>query len=233
MTLAASAPPAAPRNRRRSHPHVYWLLVVSALFAVIAFLLTKRAIPVHPPIAIDSAPPYTRTQVALKGGEYTLQSVFDDLAKQSNVRIRPLWSAPDHGFRPEARISLPSQACTVAAAMSAVAAQFSTRVQVDYEADGIVLGLSDQLLVPARASVVVYPIRDLLSVDAWAFSIPTREARIEELTRLIEHVVQPDAWRENGGIVGTITPINDRFVISATPAMHYQIERLLDGIRQR
>jgi hypothetical protein len=60
---------------------------------------------------------------------------------------------------------------------------------------------------------------------------PRAEA-VETLTHLIFDNVAPDAWRDAGGTIGSIREVDGRFVITATPAMHEDVVRLLELLRK-
>ena len=56
--------------------------------------------------------------------------------------------------------------------------------------------------------------------------------RLESLKEVIINTVNPDAWRDAGGTVGSISTFKSKFVIIATPKMHEQIEALLTLLRE-
>ncbi len=55
---------------------------------------------------------------------------------------------------------------------------------------------------------------------------------ISDLVRVIIGTVAYDTWAQNGGGDGKVEPLGTALVVWQTPAVHQQIERLLDSIRQ-
>jgi hypothetical protein len=53
-----------------------------------------------------------------------------------------------------------------------------------------------------------------------------------ELIDLIIELIEPECWLLHGGSVGTIFPISDCLVIIATTRVHFEIEDLLDDLRE-
>jgi hypothetical protein len=56
---------------------------------------------------------------------------------------------------------------------------------------------------------------------------------IEQLKLLITEAIDPESWREAGGIVGSIRDFNGQLIIAQTPDAHERIKELLDKLRQR
>ena len=76
---------------------------------------------------------------------------------------------------------------------------------------------------------VVYAVADLLRVPAR----PRVDAdeMSDRLTRLIQENIDPDSWRDNGGSLGAMAARGDKLIVTTSPAVHREIERLLAGLR--
>jgi hypothetical protein len=101
---------------------------------------------------------------------------------------------------------------------------------VEYEPAQIVTGPEAAIYSTDRAEVRIYSLADLLQGNSGWFT--TRSGTNEQLCDLIKATISPEGWRDNGGRVGSTRWIGDRLVITATPGMHWQVERLLDALRR-
>jgi hypothetical protein len=234
MTATALSPSSILNRSDSRRVHVYWLLFVSLLLAVIAFLLTyRKSVPLLPPLEIDRIPAYARVPVTIQGGEHPLKDVLENLAAQSKVRIESLTATIGETFTTDAKVSLAARTCSLAEALQAVTAKLPTPFRIEYDKERIILGTPEEVYSVARAVPVIYPIGDLLVVDGFTGTIPMRERRLNELQSIFKYVVEPDAWRDNGGAAGVILSMDDRLVITATPGMHRQIQLALEALRKR
>lgn len=65
---------------------------------------------------------------------------------------------------------------------------------------------------------------DQMSRESW-------DTTLEELTLIITDSVQPDTWREAGGMFGSIACFRGKLVVTQNVAGHYEIKQLLDRLR--
>lgn len=56
--------------------------------------------------------------------------------------------------------------------------------------------------------------------------------RLESLVKQIEDIVASDTWKDNGGAVGQIREMDDRFIITQTPANQKLVKALLDQLSE-
>lgn len=119
--------------------------------------------------------------------------------------------------------------------------------------DGMIVIAAPERLRDGSNAVHVYDVRDLVEsyreeshpslqsvqsrgpqtaqrADA-AGDVPTFQETMDNITRLIEDLVDTDSWKDNGGSIGTIRELGGRLVIGQTPAAHRQIAALLDTLR--
>jgi len=63
--------------------------------------------------------------------------------------------------------------------------------------------------------------------------VTTRQQRMQDIIRLIETVIEADTWKDQGGVVGSISTLSSRsmIVVLHTPAVHKRIGELLDQLR--
>ena len=118
-------------------------------------------------------------------------------------------------------------------------------VELEYTIDEGALSITTEEDLNRNTITKVYDIRDLITdIPDYA---PPGEARAElkpapatqpgeslakQIALLIQETVQPEAWRDAGGTVGSIRELAGQFVITATPQMHTQVEALLNQLRE-
>jgi hypothetical protein len=56
---------------------------------------------------------------------------------------------------------------------------------------------------------------------------PTYQERIEQISKLITDTVEPEDWRDSGGLIGSIRELNGSLIITQTAAAHKEIAELL------
>lgn len=61
---------------------------------------------------------------------------------------------------------------------------------------------------------------------------PAHHDRLDELVKRIEEVVDSDSWKDNGGRVGQIAGMDNRLIITQTPANHKLVKALLDQLSE-
>ena len=118
-------------------------------------------------------------------------------------------------------------------------------IKMGYSIDDGVLTITTTDDLNRNTLTKVYDIRDLIAeVPDYA---PTGEPKpepkpqpttqpgpslAEQIATLIQETVEPDAWRDAGGTVGSIRELSGQFIITATPQMHEQIVNLLHQLRE-
>lgn len=60
-----------------------------------------------------------------------------------------------------------------------------------------------------------------------------REERVLDLLDLIRNTIEPDSWRENGGLVAAIAEMNGQLVVTQTASAHEQVAELLGKLREQ
>ena len=213
--------------------NVYWFFITAILLAIIIFQANwrHRAL-IRPPIKF-SPPAYGRVQVSLKAGEYPLQALLDEAATQSHIHIHSIWNteAKSTNLDPKKLMTIPGQPWTLQEILEHLVA--TTGLTVDYEPSQIVVGDDEATHSRARTIQVAYPVGDLLLIDDPLSSGASHIERLESLQSLIISMVEPEQWRDNGGVAGSIRSLDDKLYIVATPAMHLKIEELLAAVRAK
>ncbi|HZZ43499.1 MAG TPA: hypothetical protein VFE58_11225 [Tepidisphaeraceae bacterium] len=69
-------------------------------------------------------------------------------------------------------------------------------------------------------------------VDQTTGKNPVREARITEITSLIEETVAPDSWRDAGGTVGSLRELSGQLIVNQTPENQRVLQGLLEQLRE-
>ena len=97
--------------------------------------------------------------------------------------------------------------------------------------DGRTVRVSTQDVIDRTTTTQTYDLaaslrRSTTPIDPHWDRPPATE--LQEIIDLIRDTIRPDTWRSNGGDVAHLTELDGRLVITATPRMHLEIERLLD-----
>lgn len=64
-----------------------------------------------------------------------------------------------------------------------------------------------------------------VALDTPVYRMRTSEESVEEIIRVMQEMVDPDSWRDNGGVAGAVRELGGRLVVTQTRANH----RLLDA----
>jgi hypothetical protein len=211
-------------------------IVVAALATGYWELKTPRAIPGGPAVFVDSLPPYADRKVTLKEREGTLGPLLADLAAQAKVELDVLLPGNANTITSETKLNLGGIGTyRFADALAVVRDSIKDNTAAlifEFEDERVVAGIHETVFDPIRAETRSYPIGDLLvGTKSW-FSLPTHEQAVIKVEDLIVFSVQAEEWRENGGLLGSISDVGDRLLIRATPGMHRQIQQLLNSLRE-
>jgi hypothetical protein len=214
-----------------------WLVVAVAILLIVYLSATGSPQPAGPPVFIEQYPAYARQRVTLQDGAKPLGEVLGNLAAQVKLPLDALWPAAT-STEPALRAApillnggsyeLKDALLLVQHAASALSPKDHFEFELDE--DRIVAGPASLVYNNDRAETCVYPLGDFLrSRSPWIDST-THEGSMARIKDVIRMTIQPDQWRDNGGLLGTIADAGDRLVITATPGMHWQIKQLLDSL---
>lgn len=79
-------------------------------------------------------------------------------------------------------------------------------------------------------TLVSYDIRGIITSICDSFERPYENA-VADVTDLLYHMVDPVAWRENGGDLANLQVVGGRMFVQAPKRMHKQIEWILQQLR--
>jgi hypothetical protein len=79
-------------------------------------------------------------------------------------------------------------------------------------------------------TLVSYDIRGIITSICNSFNQPYDNA-VADVTSLLFHMVDPDAWRENGGDLAHLQVVGGRMFVQAPQRMHKSIEWILQQLR--
>jgi hypothetical protein len=217
------------------HFHWRYLLVPLALVIGLYLYFSGSAEPAGPPVLVELYPPYGRERVVLKQGEQTLAQALDNLSGQITVPIDRLWPGIETIAPEMIHIYLsggPYQLSDALIVLQRAANDTLPELNLAFEwnEDRLVIGPSDMLNSGSRTQTQIYFLGDFLRRRSSWVDTTTHYGSVSRLTDVIKATVQPEQWRENGGLVGSISDAGDRLVITATPGMHWQIKQLLDSL---
>jgi hypothetical protein len=190
----------------------------------------------------------------------SFKDAIETLRSKSGTNIVVRWQTLDQaGVEPTASTTLRLTRLPVGRVLSLLCDDVSTQagVALDWSVDGetVIVTTADEN--GRYTQIRMYDVRDLIESHyayrvqtGWKPAPPERAASllgavssagvagdpraeaVETLTHLVYENVAPDAWRDAGGTIGSIREIDGRFVITATPAMHEEVVRLLELLRK-
>jgi hypothetical protein len=104
------------------------------------------------------------------------------------------------------------------------------RLVLERDVDGDPRSWIDFIVKDAQIYIVTYNVADLLVPpdDDQQDVVPD----FESIVKAIRTKVQPDAWKDGGECSVTPFPRNLSLVISASPGMHAEVQKLLEKLRQ-
>ena len=82
---------------------------------------------------------------------------------------------------------------------------------------------------PAPMTIKIYAVSDLLRADSPA-AVGTAAAK---LAAMLQSMVCPDDWRDNGGAGGEVRVLRDRLVVAQTPVVHAAVNAFLQTLRDQ
>jgi hypothetical protein len=192
----------------------------------------------------------SRGRVSLTFEDAPLGEVIAGIGKDTGVETRGDWAMLELiGANSDDRIDFAVTDSSPLGAMAALAIQISKdQERPVVEALGGQVLLTLPLAMARLATAATYDVEDLIlakvaepDANAQGVGDSGREERsqeriqerIGELEHLIlEHVGPAEAWREFGGEAATVSWLDGRLVVTATPAMHLALRQLLDGLRE-
>ena len=185
----------------------------------------------------------------------TLESAIESIRQSTRANIIVYWNdLAAAGVHRDAPVKLHLWDVTLDGALGAVlAVSGGSPPGMRAVQDGMIVIAAPERLRDGSNAVHVYDVRDLVEsyreeshpslqsvqsrgpqtaqrADA-AGDVPTFQETMDNITRLIEDLVDTDSWKDNGGSIGTIRELGGRLVIGQTPAAHRQIAALLDTLR--
>jgi hypothetical protein len=86
-----------------------------------------------------------------------------------------------------------------------------------------------QLAYTLRSGVVIVTSQAEIDADTETRVYQAPSQSTQELTQLISSTIAPASWNSNGGL-GVIHPFRDSLVVSQTPQVHRQIDKLLNDL---
>jgi hypothetical protein len=113
-----------------------------------------------------------------------------------------------------------------------IAAEISRHaVPYAWHADDRIIEIAPREVLDARDLVLVsYKISDVIR-SVTAYGRPYDNA-VADVTSLLHELVEPTAWRENGGSLAQLRVVGGRMFVQAPKRMHTQIEWILEQLRQ-
>jgi hypothetical protein len=189
-----------------------------------------------------------------------LNDVIDALAKQTCVNVMVKWGVLENagvGRSTPITLRLHNQPLRrILDFVCGLAGGETVKLRAEADDGVIVLSTAEDL---ARAGTIrIYDVRDLLEADSKRYAVATAPSNstgqqqatssaglfsgatgnpcaesADKLTRLIQDMVAPDSWRDNGGTIGSIHEFDGVLVISSTPEGHTEIADLFAKLRKR
>ena len=182
--------------------------------------------------------------------------IFDWLHVQTGANISVDWRAlMAAGVQRNALLSVRLKGLPLRRVIEVVCAQVGAGiVPIGYHVHDGVIVVSTERDLSGTSVIAIYDVRDLINAEVEAqppvdpsapslqssgnvcfppsgHSLGPYESVVTELTEIIQEMVSPESWREAGGSIGTIRVFSGRLIITGSPGMHVQIEKLLAMLR--
>ena len=191
----------------------------------------------HREAALDRLIPLVRIE------NLSLHDAIDTLRRLSgaDIELDPLLTAQD--VPPFTTVSVVLHNASTLEVLDAMFREPVQQVRLGYTIDnGIVFITKEDKSTKPPLIPRVYEVRDLIPASTNEAVGPQIVARTEpastpdeiadDLVRVIESLIDPDSWQDNGG-PALIKPFNRCFVVSQTVTNHNRLVRLLEEIRSR
>jgi beta-lactamase regulating signal transducer with metallopeptidase domain len=164
--------------------------------------------------------------------ELPLAEALESLRKSGDLNMTVNWAAlSSAGIDRTAPVSVQLKNVTIEQALDhALLAAAGNQVRLGYDTVHGALLVSTEEDLNTHTELRYYDVQDLLAPPAGRRA--TTQNYEDALIKMIQDVVSPDCWKDNGGNVGSIREFQGKLVIEATPRMHRQIEDLLSHLRE-
>lgn len=229
-----------PRRRLMMNIGVFGMAGVALVTSFVA--LNGGSVPVHAPRAALYEPSPTSTAPqepeaparvgTLELKDARLDEAFEYLAESQRTVSRAYWAALEqHGFSPDTRVSVKlrnSDLTTAISVMNDATGGGRHGASLDYRLSDGVLEVAPRAYFDRRESVLMsYDIRDLHE----------QSIEDEKLTKLVQDLVEPEQWKDNGGEVASLHVLGERLFAKAPPRMQkmvgWVIEELAAGVQRQ
>jgi hypothetical protein len=161
--------------------------------------------------------------------EVPLEDVLALLSQRMGVPMSPNWVTLEMvGVDRTTPVSVQADGAVPASRVLRMVLDNASPLEpLEYEwIDGVLMISTDEALARHVQTSVI----DLGPLVAGFAAPAAREELIEDVIDLVQETIRPDAWRDNGGDLGTIQEIDGRLAITATPRMHREIIALLEKL---
>lgn len=163
-----------------------------------------------------------------------LCDVIDSLAAASGANMTVRWGVLESaGLDRKAPVSFKARNVTVEQALDHVLSDAGGgNVALGFDIDKGTLLVSTNEDLGRLSSIAFYDIGDLLRRPVPPTTQPSESEQVDSIIKVIEDLINSDAWKDNGGTVGSIREFNHKLIVQATPKMQREIQVLLDKLRE-
>ena len=207
---------------------IWTLLVVG-----VAIVLTVGGSPakaVKKPAAAEAGKPADLLAKKLKKVEFSgvpLEEVVEYLRDMTGVNIVVKWKALEAaGIKKATPVDLKVKDVPVEKVLRLVldsVGRERDHLDYDYELEDNIVTISTAEDLSWRTVARVYDVRELID---WA-----DPKRVESLLDLVRTTIEPDTWRENTGMIGSVRHLNGVLVVTHTSKVHEALVVLLEYLR--
>jgi len=226
------------------------------LCGILVGILVGRFVPniTHP----DQITPEKRLDTKLARVDFQdvpLSQVVDRLNREHHANVGVNWRVLEAvGIDENARVFVQTQGLPLRRVLDLICQDVGAdTVKLGYRADDDVILITTEDELARQTTVHVYDVRDLVMYDHdlregmhrlfdprnWSTqgkAEPEKQSvavdSIQSLVQVITETVEPDSWRDAGGITGSINEFGGRLIIIQTSQAHRQIAALLDKLER-
>jgi hypothetical protein len=199
-------------------------------------LLSRPSLPTPPIVAacehlIDAE----SRRVGLPSRTLSLDETFRIASLGAEIAIDGDWAALEAiGIHADDTLDLPATPASLPVVIAQVLGRLGEawdRPRLEATRDGLIV-TSDQGAERLKGTIL-HPVGDLLHDDPLPTAIPRDDppANVAAMAGLLQSMIEPEAWVEQGGRLAAVMPWQDGLLVTAPPSIQIEVRRLLDQLR--
>lgn len=214
------------------------IVLVASVALLVALLCGGAEVP--GPVEPQSPAPVPATRPTILGltladlqfKSVPLEAAIEELRDRTHANIVVEWKQLEAaGVEPTAPVRVRLWDVTLDKALRIVLDDVDQNL--GFQEQGGIITISTRERLASKTVIQIYDIRPL--VDAMAGRVAPNETMthadiIDSVIKLIEDIIDPDTWKDNGGSVGSIYAVPGLLVVQQTPSVQRKVQDLLEDI---